>query len=555
MKFTKTLLTFLFLLCLLCSIFTLPSFAEVIDSGSCGPNATWSFDKNGGILTITGTGAMDNYTSSSQIPWYMSYRTMIYEVVIEEGITQIGSRAFYGLSRLNSVSISKSVHTIESYAFANCSLLSDINLHDGITTIGTYAFQNCRALTELTLPSKLTTIPMRAFYGCKGLERVTLPPALTGIGDRAFYNCTNLLTIYNHSNLILTAGNTNYGYISYYATEIYGHNWDSGVTVQHATHNQNGQINYTCNGCKTIRTETIDKIPHRYTTWKNANDNFHQSICECGDITQQEHIWGNAKTSLAATHTTPGVRILTCSICLAATTQTIPTLSTHEYNIYTQQDETNHMIACACGDAQLQKHCWDTGKIANQPTHITDGVKHQTCTECGFVYITVIPKTSHVYMDWESLGNTNHQKSCACGDVISAPHRWQGIVITSPTNTQMGERRFTCSDCNASYTEVISKLQNNENEEAVTSYVISISPNGGSSSDANVIIKDANGNIINGSNVYTMDGNGQMAQVFNSETSEELELSSCRSSLSGTAFPLLMLALATSLIILKKKRA
>ena len=42
-------------------------------SGSCGANVTYSYNSSTKTLTISGTGAMDDYSSSSDVPWY-SYR-------------------------------------------------------------------------------------------------------------------------------------------------------------------------------------------------------------------------------------------------------------------------------------------------------------------------------------------------------------------------------------------------------------------------------------------------------------------------------------------------
>jgi len=56
------------------------------DSGSCGENVTYSFVESTGTLTISGTGDMSNS------PWY-SYRSSIKKVVINNGVTSIGSRA------------------------------------------------------------------------------------------------------------------------------------------------------------------------------------------------------------------------------------------------------------------------------------------------------------------------------------------------------------------------------------------------------------------------------------------------------------------------------
>ena len=91
------------LLCMLLSlamIFTiLPSTAIAVDetSGSCGQNATWSFNESSGWLTISGSGKMDDYDYSwdSTSPW-SRYLDQITTVSISEGITSVGSGAFGG---------------------------------------------------------------------------------------------------------------------------------------------------------------------------------------------------------------------------------------------------------------------------------------------------------------------------------------------------------------------------------------------------------------------------------------------------------------------------
>ncbi|MBQ4436538.1 MAG: hypothetical protein II879_10675, partial [Clostridia bacterium] len=60
-------------------------------SGTCGSTADWSC--SGGVLTITGDGAIDDYTETT-MPWY-SIKDSIESAVISEGITRIGEYAFY----------------------------------------------------------------------------------------------------------------------------------------------------------------------------------------------------------------------------------------------------------------------------------------------------------------------------------------------------------------------------------------------------------------------------------------------------------------------------
>ena len=87
-------------------------------SGSCGANATWEYDN--GTLTISGTGAMADYTDAlTDNPWN-NYRNSITKVVIGDDITHIGNWAFMGCSDLYEVTIGDHVASIGAEAFANC---------------------------------------------------------------------------------------------------------------------------------------------------------------------------------------------------------------------------------------------------------------------------------------------------------------------------------------------------------------------------------------------------------------------------------------------------
>ena len=88
------------LIALFIVVFTL-SFsvcAEVIESGECGDNLTWTLDDEG-TLVISGTGDMWDYDSLDTTPWRASSK----KVVLEKGVTYICDGAFYGCTALKTV--------------------------------------------------------------------------------------------------------------------------------------------------------------------------------------------------------------------------------------------------------------------------------------------------------------------------------------------------------------------------------------------------------------------------------------------------------------------
>ena len=169
-----------------------PVAAEVIASGICGENANWVLTDDG-VLTISGSGSMDNYRSGNS-PWYFN-RSLIKSVIIENGVTSIGDSAFSECDSLTSVTIPDSVTSIGGTAFYRCSSLTSITLPDSLTSIGGFAFRDCSSLTSITLPDGVTSIGDYAFRSCSNLTSITLPDSVTSIGSFAFEWCSNLTDI------------------------------------------------------------------------------------------------------------------------------------------------------------------------------------------------------------------------------------------------------------------------------------------------------------------------------------------------------------------------
>ena len=156
-------------------------------SGKCGPSAYWSFDSSTGTLTISGSGAMNDYEYGNDYPW-MDYRDSIQTIVIGDQITQIGRYAFTGTA-CSTIKFGKNVRSIGERAFLECrNLNGDLTLPDSVQIVGNNAFSECTGLTgTLTLGNGLQTIGFNAFYDCPFSGDLVIPDSVTMIGIQAFY--------------------------------------------------------------------------------------------------------------------------------------------------------------------------------------------------------------------------------------------------------------------------------------------------------------------------------------------------------------------------------
>ena len=164
-----------------------------------GSGVTWQLTENTDdsstyTLTISGSGAMEDYSTSYSRPWN-SFCDQITSVVIFPGVTSIGECAFKGFSKLIHVDIANSVISIGSQAFSYCSSLTDIKIPQSVTYIGGVVFNDCTNLSSITLSNNITSIGSYAFNNCTNLTSITIPGSVTFIGHCAFKDCTTLTSI------------------------------------------------------------------------------------------------------------------------------------------------------------------------------------------------------------------------------------------------------------------------------------------------------------------------------------------------------------------------
>ena len=268
------------------------------NSNSCGDNATWSFNKDSGVLTINGTGDMyDYYIDTDTVngldtrPW-KEYIDSITKVVVSDGITHIGSYAFavndlnyydseWGVyngvdNNINSIILPKTITSIGENAFYYCVNLRNVyyegavndwcnisfaneysnpmqgaayDYYYGYSNEGSDLYINNELLTDLIVPSGVSKINDYAFYNCASLLTVTLPAGVTTIGEKTFDYCYDLnnISIPSSVNNILSGAFLNCESLSniYYGSneaswksiEIYEYNddlLDSDIHFNHS---------------------------------------------------------------------------------------------------------------------------------------------------------------------------------------------------------------------------------------------------------------------------------------------------------------------------------
>lgn len=160
--------------------------------GTCGNNLTWTLDGDG-RLVISGTGAMDNYSEdwendekTVRPPWY-KYIKNITSVIVEEGVTHIGSEAFYynyGGQTITSLTLPCSLKSIGDKAFCYALNIESIEFPQGLVSIGKEAFRLCH-LKEVSFPDTMETIGEYAFYLNK-FQLINLGKGVRSIGSFAF---------------------------------------------------------------------------------------------------------------------------------------------------------------------------------------------------------------------------------------------------------------------------------------------------------------------------------------------------------------------------------
>ena len=183
--------------------------SSAASSGTTG-NVSWMLDDNG-TFTVSGKGAMADYSLSNPSPWD-SYGSSIKAVVIGEGVTSVGSYAFAYCDAIETVTLASTVTAVKQGAFFYCSDLEAVTIPSSVITIGSSAFRNT-GLKSITFKGEvIDNIASNAFSNVKGAY-VNLPAKFTVNYPKAgstakptVINYTNCSTYFGSKNLVFFEG-------------------------------------------------------------------------------------------------------------------------------------------------------------------------------------------------------------------------------------------------------------------------------------------------------------------------------------------------------------
>ena len=119
----------------------------------------------------------------------------ITEVVVPEGVRQIGTAAFIKNTQVKRVILPEGVETIGENAFRECENLEYVEFPRGLQRIENKAFYKCKALKDVHFPEELEHIGDDAFYQCNGIKHLIIPAKVEKIYCVAFEGCAELETV------------------------------------------------------------------------------------------------------------------------------------------------------------------------------------------------------------------------------------------------------------------------------------------------------------------------------------------------------------------------
>ncbi|KTE89382.1 hypothetical protein AT727_13370 [Desulfitobacterium hafniense] len=164
---------------------------RILGGYTVGAIRSHAFAKNPSIRSVRIPGTVQTIGNNA-----FYYCALLREVILEEGIRDIGVNAFAGTG-LRELVVPQSVTRIQDAAFADCQELQSATIKSGNLEypLGIGVFRDGQNLKEVTLAEGITATGGYTFAGCTSLESITLPSTLQALNMYDFSGCSNLKTV------------------------------------------------------------------------------------------------------------------------------------------------------------------------------------------------------------------------------------------------------------------------------------------------------------------------------------------------------------------------
>lgn len=391
-------------------------------SGTCGESANWELNTETYTLNITGSGNMTDWTYSSNAPWY-SNRANIKTVIIADGITSLGSYAFY-----------------------NCTKLTNITIPDSLTSIGGSAFSDCSLLTEITLPKNVALIKLQAFKNCNSLQKIYILSKNCNIG---FASLPKTVVVYGINNSIAQqyAQDNNIDFVLWCP----GHDFTLKTTTSEYLKTSANCLTaavyyYSCSVCSAIGTETYSDgspLGHNFTS-STITDNYLKSPATC---------------------TTSAVYYYKCSRCSEKGSNTFSNgfPLPHDFSSKTTTDDYLIVEASCTSPAAYYLKCSGCSKKGINYYYSGSSLGHDYTSKTPTAYYlankaTCTSAATYYYKcsRCSARGTNKYENGVPLGHDFTVESATSGYLKSSATCTAPAEYYFKCSRCTVKGSESFS---------------------------------------------------------------------------------------------------
>ena len=393
------------------------------------------------------------------------------------------------------------IYTVGGYATPSNSLEHNYFVQNGDAQQWVESYRN---RIQENLNNKNTEFSIQA-------DNSTYPPSIYGIQNGIIAYVMNQNEWFVNGKKVELAAKTNdkqFDFVVTYPVECTNHDWDEGVITTEPTCTTKGVKTFTCNNCKTTKTEEVKALGHAYskdwtidkkaTCTEEGSKSHHCTRCDSKkdttSISKKEHEWDNGTVTKESTNKETGIKTFKCKNCNDTKTEVIPVkrdesnvdseapvIDVSSVKLSTKSATTGDTVKISIkitdnvdvDRAVIQLINYDTGKII--------GWTNLTYNETTGLYeysleITDDISNGHWYIDniqaYDAANNASMEsfKRNEYGFIVTRNnvdvHKWNnGVILQQPTCTKKGETIFECSLCHETKTEELKALGHDYSKE------------------------------------------------------------------------------------------